>query len=631
MTHHPKFSNLSPVFLLAASLLLASCSSGGLLLGNQPFTVKVIALNDYHGNLEAPGTFGTSSAVVAAERPPVGGAEFLAAHVAALKQKNPLNVVVAAGDLIGATPLIASLFHDEPSVETLNRIGLEFSSVGNHEFDRGATELLRLQNGGCKMTSGLPDPNSCKGGSVGTPVPFEGAQFKWLSANVVQKATGETLLPAYGIKTFNGVKMAFIGMTLKETPGIVAPAGVAGLQFNDEAATVNALVPELRAQGIDAIAVLLHEGGAQSGTLLDINACEGNLANTALASIVSQLDNAVDFVITGHSHQAYICNLPNGVGRKILVTSASAQGRLLTDIDVTLSPATRDVVSAVATNRLVVRNDPLIPPVASVAAIVKAYGNLIAPIANQVVGSIAANVPNTRLDGACNNPAGNLIADAQWAATQPAGLGSSVAAFINGGGVRDAGFNFAGSAAGEGDGNVTYREVFTVQPFGNALVAMTLKAADIKDFLEEQFAGCLGQAADRTRIALPSAGFKYTWDGAKACGARISNVTLRSAAGVETLVDAAGVVLNPAKTYRITVNNFMADGGDGHSTLTKGSDRMGGALDIDALTAYLTANFKAPKAAYAPGLNSNALDAGTPRINRISNSTTCPSGPVVTP
>ena len=631
MTHHPKFSNLSPVFLLAASLLLASCSSGGVLLGNQPFTVKVIALNDYHGNLEAPGTFGTSSAVVAAERPPVGGAEFLAAHVAALKQKNPLNVVVAAGDLIGATPLIASLFHDEPSVETLNRIGLEFSSVGNHEFDKGATELLRLQNGGCKMTSGLPDPNSCKGGSVGTPVPFEGARFKWLSANVVQKATGKTLLPAYGIKTFNGVKMAFIGMTLKETPGIVAPAGVAGLQFNDEVATVNALVPELRAQGIDAIAVLLHEGGAQSGTLLDINACEGNLANTALASIVSQLDNAVDFVITGHSHQAYICNLPNGVGRKILVTSASAQGRLLTDIDVTLSPATRDVVSAVATNRLVVRNDPLIPPVASVAAIVEAYGNLIAPIANQVVGSIAANVPNTRLDGACNNPAGNLIADAQWAATQPAGLGSSVAAFINGGGVRDAGFNFAGSAAGEGDGNVTYREVFTVQPFGNALVAMTLKAADIKDFLEEQFAGCLGQAADRTRIALPSAGFKYTWDGAKACGARISNVTLRSAAGVETLVDAAGVVLNPAKTYRITVNNFMADGGDGHSTLTKGSDRMGGALDIDALTTYLTANFKAPKAAYAPGLNSNALDAGTPRINRISNSTTCPSGPVVNP
>ena len=631
MNHHLKLLNLPAVLLLAASVLLASCSSGGALLGNQPFTVKVIALNDYHGNLEAPGTFGTSSAVVAAERPPVGGAEFLAAHVAALKQKNPLNVVVAAGDLIGATPLIASLFHDEPSVETLNRIGLEFSSVGNHEFDKGATELLRLQNGGCKMTLGLPDPNSCKGGSVGTPVPFEGAKFKWLSANVVQKATGKTLLPAYGIKTFNGVKMAFIGMTLKETPGIVAPAGVAGLQFNDEVATVNALVPELRAQGIDAIAVLLHEGGAQSGTLLDINACEGNLANTALASIVSQLDNAVDFVITGHSHQAYICNLPNGVGRKILVTSASAQGRLLTDIDVTLSPVTRDVVSAVATNRLVVRNDPLIPPEASVAAIVKAYGNLIAPIAHQVVGSIAANVPNTQLDGACNNPAGNLIADAQWAATQPAGLGSSVAAFINGGGVRDAGFNFASSAAGEGDGNVTYREVFTVQPFGNALVAMTLKAADIKDFLEEQFAGCLGQAADRTRIALPSAGFKYTWDGAKACGARISNVTLRSAAGIETLVDAAGVVLNPAKTYRITVNNFMADGGDGHSTLTKGSDRMGGSLDIDALTTYLTANFKAPKAAYAPGLNSNALDAGTPRINRISSSTTCPGGPVVNP
>ncbi len=624
--------------LIAAAVLAACGGSDPLPTPASPaaeaasFTVKVIGFNDYHGNLEAAGTFGTSTTVPVANRPPVGGADFVAAHVAALKKQNPLHVVVGAGDLIGATPLISSLFADEPSVETLNRIGLEFSSVGNHEFDKGSAELLRLQNGGCKQLGGAADPNSCKGAAVGTPVPFEGAKFKWLSANVVQTSTGKTLLPAYGIKTFNGVKMAFIGMTLKATPSIVTPTGVAGLEFKDEIATVNALIPELQAQGIEAIAVLIHEGGTQTGTAFDINACEGNLANTAIAGIVKGLDNAVDFVVSGHSHQAYNCQLPNSKGRNILVTSASSQGRLLSDIDVTINPGTRDVTAAKATNRLVVRNDPAVVADATVAKLVKAYNDLIAPIANVIIGSISANVPNTRIDGACNNPAGNLIADAQLAATQPANFGGSVAAFINGGGVRDAGFLFAGSTALEGDGNVTYREAFTVQPFGNTLVAMSLTTNNIKDFLEEQFAGCLGQAADRTRFALPSAGFKYTWDGTKACGARISNVTIRTAAGLETLVNTNGVVQNPAKTYRITVNNFMADGGDGYTTLIKGTARLGGSQDIDALTAYLSANFKAPKPAYAPGLNSNALDDGTPRINRVGKvSTVCPGAADVNP
>ena len=191
-----------------------------------PFVVKLIGFNDYHGTLESPGTFGQNTSIPAASRPAVGGADFLAAHVAALKKQNPLNVVVGGGDFIGASPLVSSLFFDEPAIETLNRIGMEFTSVGNHEFDKGANELLRLQNGGCKITNGLTDPNSCKGATVGTPVPFEGAKFKWLSANVVVTATGKTLLPAYGIKTFNGVKVAFIGMTLKATPSIVTPTAV---------------------------------------------------------------------------------------------------------------------------------------------------------------------------------------------------------------------------------------------------------------------------------------------------------------------------------------------------------------------------------------------------------------------
>jgi 5'-nucleotidase len=595
-----------------------------------PFTVKVIGFNDYHGQLEAAGTFGTSTAVAAADRPPVGGADFLAAHVAELKKQSPNNVVVGAGDFIGATPLISALFNDEPAIETLNRIGLEFNAVGNHEFDKGSAELLRLQNGGCKITNGVQDANSCKGASVGTPVPYEGAKFKWLSANVVKTADGKTLLPAYGIKEFNGVKVAFIGMTLKATPTVVTPTGVAGLEFRDEAATVNALIPELRVQGIESIVVLVHQGGVQTGTLGDINGCAGDLAGSEIARIVSQLDNAVDLVVSGHSHQVYNCKLPNATGRTIPVTSAASQGRVLSDIDLTLNPATKDVTAATATNRLVVRNNAAVPANAVITKIIADYNTLIAPIANVVIGSISAALPNARADGACNNLAGNLIADAQLAATAPTTFGGAVAAFINGGGVRDVGFTFPSSTASEGDGNVTYREAFTVQPFGNSLVTMSLTTQNVKDFLEEQFAGCIGQGATSTRFALPSAGFKYNWDGAKACGSRISGVSIRTGTTTETLVDAAGVVQNPTKTYRITVNNFMATGGDGYSTLTKGTNLQGGSQDIDALTAYMTTNFKAPKPAYTPG--TDAADAGTPRITRLnSSSAVCPSGALTNP
>ena len=590
-----------------------------------PFTVKVIGFNDYHGQLEAAGTFGTSTAVAAADRPPVGGADFLAAHVAELKKQNANNVVVGAGDFIGATPLISALFNDEPAIETLNRIGLEFNAVGNHEFDKGSAELLRLQNGGCKITNGVQDPNSCKGAAVGTPVPYEGAKFKWLSANVVKTADGKTLLPAYGTKEFNGVKVAFIGMTLKATPTVVTPTGVAGLEFRDEATTVNALVPELRAQGIESIVVLVHQGGVQTGTLGDINGCAGDLAGSDIAAIVKQLDNAVDLVVSGHSHQVYNCKLPNVTGRTIPVTSAASQGRVLSDIDLTINPATKDVTAATATNRLVVRNNAAVPANAVITKIIADYNTLIAPIANVVIGSVSAAVPNARADGACNNLAGNLIADAQLAATSPTTFGGAVAAFINGGGVRDVGFTFPSSAASEGDGNVTYREAFTVQPFGNSLVTMSLTTQNIKDFLEEQFAGCIGQGATTTRVALPSAGFKYNWDGAKACGSRVSGVSIRTGTATETLVDAAGVVQNPTRTYRITVNNFMATGGDGFSTLTKGTNLLGGSQDIDALTAYMTTNFKAPKPAYTPG--TNAADAGTARISRVNGtSAVCPSG-----
>lgn len=589
-------------------------------------TVRLIGFNDFHGNLQSPGTFGANLSVPQAQRPAVGGAEYMAGHVAGLKARNPLNMVVGAGDFIGATPLISALFNDEPSIEVLNRIGLEFNAVGNHEFDRGSAELLRLQQGGCKLN----DPNSCKGAEVGTPVPFEGAKFQWLSANVIASATGEPLLPPYGIKKFNHrVRVAVIGMTLKETPTIVTPSGVAGLEFRDEADTVNALVPRLRRQGIESIVVLVHQGGFQSGSLQDINGCDGNLAGSAIASIVSRLDDAVDAVISGHTHAAYNCRLLNASGREIPVTSSSAFGRVLTSLDLTISTRTRDVVSTVAVNSLVDRTDATVAPDPQVQSIVVGYNALVSPIANQVIGSVAAALPNTAIDNACNMPAGDLIADAQLVATAPAGFGNAVIAFMNRGGVRNPGFTFASSPAGEGDGNITYGEAFTTQPFGNSLVTMTLTAQDIKNVLEQQFAGCRGQAATSTRIMLPSAGFRYTWDGSAACDARVSNVTLTRGNVTETLVDGNGVVRDPAKPYRVTVNNFMATGGDGYTTFLNGSNLLGGAQDIDALVAYLAA-FKAPNAPYDAS-NPALAKPRLARINAPAGSTSCPAGAAVNP
>ncbi len=605
------------------------------------FNVKIIGFNDFHGTLLSPGNFnattqgtGNSAATPtapAASAVAAGGADYLAGFVARLKAQNPLNAVVGAGDFIGASPLVSALFHDEPTVEVMNRLGLEFNAVGNHEFDKGSAELLRLQRGGCAtLSGGATDPNSCKGASVGTPTPFEGGKFKWLSANVFSTATGKTLLPPYGIKAFNGVKVAFIGMTLRDTPTIVTPTGVAGLEFRDEADTVNALVPRLRAQGVESIVVLVHQGGFQSGSN-DINGCAGNLAGSAIAEVVARLDNAVDLVISGHTHTAYNCKLPNAAGRLVPVTQAGAFGRVVSDIDLTLDPSTRHVVAVTATNRVVDRTDPATTPSAAVAGIVTAYNNLVSPIANTVIGSITqALVQANSFDAACNMPAGDLIADAQLAATAPAPFGGAQFAFMNRGGVRSPGFTFPSSPAGEGDGNITYGEAFTTQPFGNALVTITLTAKNIKDTLEQQFAGCRGQAATATRILIPSANFRYTWDGSQACDARIRNVTLATGAGTETLVDAAGNLPDPLKTYRVTINNFLSTGGDGFSTFLAGTNLLGGAQDIDALVAYL-ANYKTPSPAY----NSVAMTSlGAPRIARVNApvpTTGCPTGALANP
>jgi 5'-nucleotidase len=405
-------------------------------------------------------------------------------------------------------------------------------------------------------------------------------------------------------------------------------------------------VPQLRRQGIRAIIVLAHQGGFQtSPSAGDINGCDGNLKNSDgsdsdIGKIVARLDNAVDLVISGHTHAAYNCSantvdvrsvdgvvtstprptgLPNRHGRLVPVTSSSAFGRVLTDIDLTLVPFTGNVRSVAVTNRLVDRTDAAINDAIAadptVKNIVDGYSTLAAPVAGQIIGTITSALPNSA-NSAGEMPAGDLIADAQLQATQPAALGGAVAAFMNAGGVRNPGFAVSGASYPY---HVTYGDAFTVQPFGNSLVTMTLTAQQIKNLLEQQFVGCLGQTTQR--ILQVSNGVKYSWSAAAAPCAKVTDVTLTPtdvtvvppvATGAPITLVAGGVVLNPAQAYRVTVNNYLATGGDGFSVLTGGQNPLGGSQDIDALVAYF-AGYKAPAAPY------NQADAAfsVPRVTRL--------------
>ncbi|HZW04076.1 MAG TPA: bifunctional metallophosphatase/5'-nucleotidase, partial [Anaerolineaceae bacterium] len=471
-------------------------------------------------------------------------------HIDQLRATNPNTVVVSAGDMIGASPLISALFHDEPAIEAFNAIGLDYNAVGNHEFDEGAAELVRMQEGGCHPVDGCQDGD-----------PFEGADFRYLAANVVWEKNGKTLFPAYKMRSFDGAKVAFIGMTLEGTPTIVTPSGVAGLQFLDEADTVNALVPELQKKGINTIVVLIHEGGIQP---FNYNGCNG--ISGPIVDIVNRLDPAVDVVISGHTHQPYNC-----VINDMIVTSAYSFGRVVTDVDLTIDRATGDVVTMSANNLIVTRDVPAHP---ILTALVDKYRALTAPLANRVVGSITADITRTA-NAAGESALGDVIADAQLAATAPDGFGNAVVAFMNPGGIR-ADLAFAPSGS-EQPGEVTYGEIFTVQPFGNSLVTLTLTGEQIDTLLEQQFDN---PAVGQTRILQVSNGFTYSWSASAPTGSKVDPASI--------MIN--GVVVDPAADYRVTVNSFLADGGDNFSILVQGHSRLGGDVDTDAFEKYLAAN-----------------------------------------
>jgi 5'-nucleotidase len=531
---------LSLVATALAASLLVGCASRP----TEPVQVKILAINDFHGNL-LPSSGGIRIQDPADPKKrvvvPAGGAEHLATAVQQLRAANPNHVFVAAGDLIGASPLLSALFHDEPTIEALSLMGLEASAVGNHEFDKGATELLRMQNGGCAA-------DGCKG-----PQTFKGAQFSYLAASTIDTRSGKTLFPAYHVKTFQGIPVAFIGLTLKDTPSIVVPAGVEGLSFRDEAQTVNALVPELRAKGIEAIVVLIHEGGVPTG---DYNECPG--ISGPIVDIVKHFDKAVDVVISGHTHRAYNCRID---GR--LVTSGDKYGTVVTQIDLVLDPKTGDVTSAQADNTIVrtasFAKDP------QQTALIATYEKLARPLAQRVVGRLGAELPRD------SNPAGEsalgqVIADAQLAATRDAG---AQLALMNPGGIRAA-------LPMPADGQLRYENLFSVQPFYNNLVTMTLTGAELMQVLEQQWAGQPGAAG---RVMQVSQGFSYSWDASKPAGQRV----------VPGSVMLDGRPVTPETNVRVTVNSFVASGGDNFTVLKQGRDRRTGMMDVDALEAYVKA------------------------------------------
>jgi 5'-nucleotidase len=510
-----------------------------------PTRVQILALNDFHGNLEPPtgsgGRIGTTLA---------GGVEYLATHVRELRETNPNTLFVSAGDLIGATPLISALFHDEPTIEAFNLMELDYNGVGNHEFDEGVDELLRMQSGGCHPVDGCQDGD-----------PFEGADFRFLAANVKYKASGQTIFPPYAIHRFEGARIAVVGMTLEGTPSIVSPAGISHVDFLDEADTVNALVPVLKAQGVETIVVLLHEGGTTSAPLNEttINSCVNPTG--PVVDVVNRMDDEIDVVVTGHTNWAVNCVLDGKI-----VTGAAHQGRLVTDIDLVISRATRDVVDATVNNKIVTRT---VAPASDLGALVDKYRRLSAPFANRVIGRITADI--TRAPNAAGESAlGDVIADAQLHATAAPDRGGAQISFMNAGGIR-ADLLFNQISGGEQPGEVTYGEAFTVQPFGNSLVTMTLTGAQIDALLEQQFTGGIG-------ILQVSNGFSYTRSQSAAAGEKVSNITLN------------GTPLSPVASYRVTVNSFLAEGGDNYTVLRAGTDRLGGDVDLDALERYLQAN-----------------------------------------
>lgn len=526
----------------------------------KPFDVRIMSVNDFHGNLQPPS--GSSGRITLSDGTTVnaGGAAYLATAVKTARSEVKNSLLVAAGDLIGASPLASALFHDEPTIDLFNYLGLRASAAGNHEFDEGFAELQRMQDGGCHPVDGCQfEPT------------FGGADFPYLGANVYRAGTDQPALQPFNIRVVNGVRVGIIGAPLEGVPDVVTPTAIEGLRFGDETEAINRTSALLSKVNVNFQIVVLHQGdNIGSGPGHGPNDCAADVTGPA-SEIAKKVTPAVDAIFTGHSHTGYNCMRPDPAGNLRPVTQGSSFGRLLTVADFKIDPRTKDAIRSATTveNRIVVRT---VEPDAGAQAIVDRAVTESAPIANQRVGTITADITRAGApSGSGESALGDLIADAQLEATTGNG---AVVAITNPGGIRTD-LTYASSTAGEGDGVVTYGEAFAVQPFSNIMQTITLKGADLDAVLEQQYTGVNAAAP---RVLQISSSMRYTLTPSNAPGDKISGITIN------------GVAVDPAAGYRVSVNNFLAAGGDGFSVFTNGTDLTGGPVDLDAFTAFLTAH-----------------------------------------
>ncbi|WP_455357382.1 bifunctional metallophosphatase/5'-nucleotidase [Streptomyces sp. SYSU K217416] len=565
---------------LAAAALPAGADSGDRREGyhhkpSRTVDVQLLSFNDLHGNLEPPagsaGTVTEKQADGTTKVIPAGGVEYLATSLRKAREGHPYSVTAAGGDMVGASPLLSGLFHDEPTIEALNKLKLDVSAVGNHEFDEGAVELARLQNGGCHPVEGCYEEGK----------EFKGADFPYLAANVTKEKTGRPVLEPYTVWKKNGVRIGFIGVTLEGTPDIVTANGVKGLKFHDEVETINKYARKLDRMGVKSIVALIHEGGSPASTAYNYD-CDspgpGDGISGPIAAIAKGITPKVDALVTGHTHQAYVCTIPDPSGKPRMVTSASAFGKLYTDTTLTYDRRTKDIVrtsvlhsSPRAANHVVTRDQA---KAADMTSLIERWNKLAAPIANRPQGFISADI-NGRGSTAPEKPLGDLIADAQLEGLAPADKGGAQLALMNPGGIRsDLVYKASGA---EGDGVVTYGEAFTVQPFTNMMNVVDLTGAQLITALQQQVSG---PNEALPKILQVSEGFTYTLDLTKAGAARI----------VVDSVKLNGAAIDPAKTYRVAMNEFLAGGGDGFPVLKEHRNKLVGASDLDLFNAYLAAH-----------------------------------------
>ncbi|MEU8648765.1 bifunctional metallophosphatase/5'-nucleotidase [Streptomyces sp. NPDC048737] len=530
--------------------------------------VQLLSFNDLHGNLEPPsGSSGRVTEIQAdgtTKTIDAGGVEYLATHLRQAREGNKYSITAAGGDMVGASPLISGLFHDEPTIEALNKLDLDVTSVGNHEFDEGARELSRLQKGGCHPTDGCY-----------TDEEFGGADFPYLAANVLNEESGKPILKPYWVWKKKDVKVGFIGVTLENTPGIVSAEGVKGLKFKDEVETINKYAKELQRQGVKSIVALIHEGGLPASTSYNYD-CDapgaGDGISGPIVDIAKNVSPSVDALVTGHTHAAYACTVNDPAGKPRTVTSAASFGRLYTDTTLTYDRFTGDIARTAvkSANHVVTRT---VPKATDMTELISKWNTLAAPIGNRAIGYVSADVPNTGAE----SPMGDLIADAQLWYGRKLDAEADLA-LMNPGGVR-AGLTYAAKGA-EGDGVVTYAEGFTVQPFANTVNLQDFTGAQLIQVLKEQVSG---SNASAPKILQPSANLTYTLDLTKSGADRV----------VTDSIKLNGAAVDPAATYRVATNSFLAGGGDGFTTLGEGTNDLVGLDDLTALEQYLTANSSA--------------------------------------